>query len=64
MKNIRKLIPKGILPSRKKLKEMSKSVDALLQLEDEKDKKVKKAKRVTESDWKKAINIVHSAILK
>jgi len=63
MKNIRKFIPEGVLPSRKKLKEMSKSVDNLLQLEDIKDKTVEKVKRkVTEAHWAEVIKRIHSAV--
>jgi len=63
MKNIRKLIPSGILPSRNKLKEMSKSVDVLLQSENNEDNKDEKVKhKVTEASWKKTVKMVNSAI--
>jgi len=63
MKNIRKLIPKGILPSRKKLSEISKELDAADKAYEERQGKYYrgsgKRKPATEASWKKTIKLVH-----
>jgi hypothetical protein len=65
MKNIRKAIlklsPKRILPSRKFLNELSKSMN-INEPEDKYNKKLKVVHKVTEDSWKKTVNLVHSAI--
>ena len=66
MKNIRKLIPKGILPSRKKLMEISKEIDANEKAYGERQDKYYrfsgKIKKATEASWKKTVKLVNAAV--
>jgi hypothetical protein len=66
MKNIRNLIPKGILPSRKELMEMSRQIDAddkaYEERQDQYYRGSGKIRKVTESSWKKTVKLVGSAI--
>lgn len=66
MSNIRKLLPEGVLPSRKKLKEMSKEMNtaekAYETRQDEYYRGSGKVRKVTEASWKETVKLIYSAV--